>query len=348
MLDGLMSRIEGGGFLARDEAAGAFEDMLGGRVPEDRVAGFLSGLARRGESDDELLGMLDVMRKHMIRVDPDTLRHTIDLCGTGGDGMQTFNISTAAAFLAAVAGARVAKHGNRSSSGVSGSADVFEFLGYDLSKPPGDASRILKRHGICFIFAQKHHPAMKAVARARRRIGTRTAFNILGPLCNPAGVRRQLVGVSSGEMLERIPRILHKTGSEAVMAVRSANGMDEFSTGAKNEVCSIRDGAASRYVVNPADLGLRESALADIVVHSREEAMSLFLAVLYGTANRGATDTVILNAAAALAVAGAADGLGDGLDAARDALESGRAEELLKKFVTEEGDVARLEVIPRA
>lgn len=342
MITDTITRLQRGLDMTKDEAGAAVEEMLSGNTGDVQNARFLSSLAVKGETDEELLGMLEMMRKFALKVTPNGAETAIDMCGTGGDGLGTFNISTAASFVVAAAGGKVAKHGNRSNSGVSGSADVFEYFGYDLGMEPGLVSEILDRHGICFMFAQKFHPAMRHVAAARKAVGGRTAFNLLGPLSNPAGTKNQLVGVSSADMLERIPSILKKSGAESAMTVMAANGMDEFSTASNNSVRMLRDGTITKSVVDPEKVGLHRSEVCDIQAVSREDALRAFVGVLDGTAGRAMIETVALNAAGGLVVAGVSGSIGEAVEAALGVMDGGEAFALLERFVADTGDVARI------
>ena len=241
MISELISKLQEKTDLTYDEMNQVMTDVLSGKTTDTENADFLSNLADKGETDDELLGMLDKMQEFSLKIEPKNTGTIIDMCGTGGDKLQTFNISTTASFVVAAAGGIVAKHGNRSSSGISGSADIFEYFGYDLNLEPPKIAKVLEKHNICFMFAQKFHPAMRHVSAARKQLGKRTAFNLLGPLSNPAGVKNQLVGVFSIEYLDRLPLILKRKGVENIMTVRSDDGMDEFSTSSTNRVCILRD-----------------------------------------------------------------------------------------------------------
>ncbi|MGD8300657.1 MAG: anthranilate phosphoribosyltransferase, partial [Nitrosopumilaceae archaeon] len=227
MISELIKKLQEKTDLSYDEINGVMTEILSGKTTDSENAVFLSDLAKKGETDDELLGMLDKMNEFSLKVVPKNQGTIIDMCGTGGDKLQTFNVSTTASFVVAAAGGIVAKHGNRSSSGVSGSADIFEYFGYDLNQGPSSVAEVLEKHNICFMFAQKFHPAMKHVSAARKKIAKRTAFNLLGPLSNPAGVKNQLVGVFSIEYLDRLPLIMKRKGVENIMTVRSDDGMDE-------------------------------------------------------------------------------------------------------------------------
>ncbi len=348
MISRLVSRLQQGLDITYEEAGAAMTEMLSGRTDDRQSAELISGLADKGETDEELLGMLDAMQRFVLVMRPDDggggggAKTTIDMCGTGGDGLGTFNISTAASFVVAAAGGAVAKHGNRSNSGASGSADVFEYFGYDLGMGPAEVSGILHRHGICFMFAQKFHPAMRHVAAARKTLGRRTAFNLLGPLANPAGTKNQLIGVSSKDMLERVPLILRRNGAECIMTVRAANGMDEFSTISSNSVCMLKEGSITRSVVKPEDVGLCRSSLRDIQVSTGTEAMRAFVGVLDGTANRAMIETVALNAAGGLVVAGISEGIGEAVETALGVMDGGGAFSLLERFVADTGTVSRI------
>lgn len=353
-----IAAAEGGGRLTREGAAAAMRDVLSGSAPDAGIARLLGLLAERGETAGELEGMLDAMMERCVGAGP-VPDGAIDVCGTGGDGARTFNVSTAAAFVASAAGAAVAKHGNRSSSGGTGSADMLEALGVDLGAPPGAAASDVAACGIGFMFAPVHHPAMKAAAAARRALaGTRTALNLLGPLANPAGVRRQLVGVSSEAHLGLLPEMLARRGSERAMAVRSANGLDELCTCSAGETVTAgrvaggaADGAAGgpprtfaiRGRVDPGALGLRASELAEIVPAGPREALRMMVGAIDGTACRAAVDTAALNAGAALVVAGIAGSVGDGLERALGAISSGAASRRLDEFVGRRGRRGLLE-----
>ncbi len=347
MIAGTAARLAAGGHMGRGEARAAAAELLSGRASDGDGAAFLAALAEKGETDEELLGMLDALDAGAIRADlPGARRRSpVDVCGTGGDGGRTFNVSTAAAFICAAAGAPVAKHGNRSSRrGSWGSADVFERLGCRPDAPPGEAASDFERLGICFMFAPAFHPSMRHVARARMLAGRRTAFNLLGPLCNPAGVRRQLVGVTPGGMLERVPRLLAARGAERAAAVTSSGGADELTTDSRGLACTVSAGEDPvTEAVDPWALGLARSLPGDLAASSPGEAFAAFAGAVDGTAPRAVRETAALNAGMALAVAGLADGLADGLAAATEAVEGGAAAGLLRRFAREHGAGEALE-----
>ena len=342
MISNLIQRLQEKTDLTYDEMNNIMTDILSGNTNLQENADFLSNLADKGETDDELLGMLDMMQELSLKIEPKNAGTIIDMCGTGGDKLQTFNISTTASFVVAATGGVVAKHGNRSTSGVSGSADIFEYFGYDLNQEPSKIVQILEKHKICFMFAQKFHPAMKHVGPARKQLGKRTAFNLLGPLSNPAGVKNQLIGVFSNEYLDRLPAILKRRGGENIMTVRSDDGMDEFSTSATNRVCILRDGKVLMNAIDPEVVGLHKSSLKDIQISTKEDAIKSFVEVLNNTANQAMIETTALNAAGGLIVANIANNFEEGVDLAMNTIKDGKAFKTLENFVKDTGDITKL------
>ena len=341
----LISKLQKKIDLTYDEVNGIMTDMLSGKTNDQQNADFLSFLADKGETDDELLGMLDKMQEFSLKVEPKNKGTIIDMCGTGGDKLQTFNVSTTASFVVAAAGGIVAKHGNRSSSGVSGSADIFEYFGYDLNAEPQQIADILEKHNICFMFAQRFHPAMRYVSAARKQLAKRTAFNLLGPLSNPANVKNQLVGVFSIEYLDRLPKILKRKGAQNVMTVRSDDGMDEFSTSATNRVCVLRDDKVLMNAIDPEVVGLHKSKLKDIQINTKEDAIKSFVRVLNNSANQAMIETVALNAAGGLIVANICKNFEEAVELALNTIKDGKAFNLLEKFVRDTGDYSKLKEI---
>ena len=345
MISDSISKLEKKIDLSYDEIKLIMTEILSGKTSDIENLDFLSNLANKGETDDELLGMLDKMQEFAMKIEPKNRGKIIDMCGTGGDSLQTFNISTTASFVVAAAGGVVAKHGNRSSSGISGSADIFEFFGYNLNQEPQKITEILEKHSICFMFAQKFHHAMKHVSSARKQYGKRTAFNLLGPLSNPANVKNQLVGVSSTEYLERLPQILKRKGRENVMAVRSNDGMDEFSTSTTNKICMLRDGKIIKNTVDPEKLGLHKSKLEEIQIRTKDDAIRAFVGVLNNTANRAMIETTVLNAAGGLIVGEVTKDFREAVNLALNTIKDGSAFNLLEKFVEDTGDSSKLKEV---
>lgn len=345
MISEYISKLEQKIDLTYDQMSEIMSEVLSGKTNDDQNMSILSNLSKKGETDDELLGMLDKMQELSLKITPKNQGTVIDMCGTGGDKLQTFNISTTASFVVAAAGGIVAKHGNRSSSGVSGSADIFEYFGYDLNAESSDIAKILENHGICFMFAQKFHPAMKNVSLARKQLATRTAFNLLGPLSNPANVKNQLVGVFSHEFLTRLPHILKRKGVENIMTVRSNDGMDEFSTSSTNSVCILKNNIVSVNSIDPEFLGLHKSSLRDIQIKTKQNAIESFVGVLNNTANQPMIETTALNAAAGLLVGNVVNSFEDGIELALNTIIDGKAMSLLEKFVASTGNIEKLKEI---
>lgn len=337
-----LEKLEAKKDITYDEMSHIMSDILSKKTSDSENTRFLLALTEKGETDDELLAMLDRMEEYSLKINPKNKGTIIDMCGTGGDLLQTFNISTAASFVVAASGGIVAKHGNRSSSGVFGSADVFEYFGYDLNFEPHRVEEILERYNICFMFAQKFHPAMKNVAKARQELKRRTAFNILGPLTNPAGVKNQLIGVHSIEFLDRLPRILKRRGSENIMTVRSDEGMDEFSTSSVNRVAILRGEKVLMNAVEPEMVGLHKSSINEIQISTKNEAIKSFVDVLSGKANRAMAETTALNAAGGLIVGNICKNFDEGVEMALNTINDGKAIKLFEEFIKETGDISKL------
>ena len=343
MIKDLTQQLSHGNNLTIDQMTNVMNEILGGTQNDQDIAEFLKNLTEKGESDDELLAMLNKMEEYSLHISPNCKGKIIDVCGTGGDKLKTFNISTAASFVIAGAGGNVAKHGNRSISGVSGSADIFEYFGLDLNSEPNKVNETIEKFGIGFMFAQKFHPAMKNVANARKIVGGRTAFNLLGPLANPAMVKNQLIGVFSDDYQERIVKILQRKNAETIMAVRSADGMDELSTTSKNRICMLKNNTITKMILDPEEVGLEKGNISDIQISSKEDAIESFLTVLNGSANKTKIEITALNAAGGLIVSDMADSFTDAVELALDTIHSGRAFDKLENFVKNCGDIEKLE-----
>ncbi len=344
MFEEYIEKIKNKQNLSYEEMSDGMSELFSGKTSDIQNLEFLSSLTTKGETDDELLGMLDKMNEFSLKIHLKDVENTIDMCGTGGDGLSTFNISTAASFVVASCGGKVAKHGNRS-SGISGSADIFEYFGYDLDADPSQIEKILDTHNICFIFAQKFHPAMKKVANARKQFGKRTAFNLLGPLSNPAGVKNQMIGVFSHEYLERLPNLLLKRGAKNIMTVRSDDGLDEFSTSSSNRICLTKNNKILMNSINPEVIGLHKSKLEEIQINSKKDAINSFIGVLNNTANQSMIETTALNAAGGLIVANKAKNFDDALEMSLNSIKEQKAFNLFKEFVEDTGDIQKIREI---
>jgi len=316
--------------LTADEAARVFGQLLSGRATEDEVLAFLIALSARKPSTAEFVGAVAAMKSQMKGITAPPM--AIDLCGTGGDGLGTLNISTAVSFVVAAANVPVAKHGNRSMSSKSGAADILEALGVKIDLAPDAAERTLREIGIVFLFAQTHHPAMRHVAKARQAIGKRTIFNLLGPLANPAGVKRQLVGVFAKEWLEPYAEALRALGCERAMVVHGRDGLDELTTTDITYAVTLEDGAIAQAEIAPEDAGLKRSSLEALRGGGAAENAQALRALLKGEKN-AYRDIVVLNAAAALMVAGRANDILAGAALAQQLLDSGAARGKLEQLV---------------
>jgi anthranilate phosphoribosyltransferase len=317
--------------LTSDEAAAAMEEVMAGRASPAHIAGFLVGLAMKGERPVEIVGLARTMRTRAVPIETRYDR-VFDTCGTGGDRAGTFNISSCAAIVVASCGVRVAKHGNRSVSSRSGSADVFEALGVRVSAPPIVVERCLAEAGIGFFFAPTFHPSMRHAAQARRELGVRTVFNLLGPLTNPAGATRQLVGVPRPEFTELIARALLLLGSERAWVVHGADGIDEISTTGYTKISECRNGLVNTFYLHPADVGLPKATLPALSGGDARENAGAIERILAG--ERGpARDVVLLNAGAALFVAGSVLSVEQGILQAAEAIDRGSAKRTLDRLV---------------
>jgi anthranilate phosphoribosyltransferase len=309
--------------LTADQMRVVMRTIMTGDATPAQIGGFLIGLRMKGETVEEIAAAAEVMRELATRVGVSG-PHLVDTCGTGGDGASTFNISTAAAFVVAAAGGKVAKHGNRSVSSKCGSADVLEAAGVDLNLSPEQVAQCVNEVGVGFMFAPKHHSAMKHAIGPRKEMGVRTIFNLLGPLTNPAGAPNQIVGVFADQWVEPLAQVLGRLGSEHVLVVHSSDGLDEISNGASTHVAELRDGEVRSFTVTPEELGIKTGKLSDISVKNAAESLSMVESVLGGQAGP-ARDVVSLNAGAAIYAAGLAASLAAGVKRASEVIESGAA-----------------------
>ncbi len=314
----LIGKVATGATLTRDEASGAFEQMFAGEATPSQMGALLMGLRVRGETVDEIAGAVSAMRSKMLRVTAPV--DAIDVVGTGGDASGSFNISTCAALIVAGAGVPVAKHGNRALSSRSGAADVLTALGVNINLSPEAVGRCITEAGIGFMFAPAHHPAMKNVGPTRVELGTRTIFNLLGPLSNPAGVKRQMVGVFSKQWTTPLAQVLKSLGTERAWIVHGSDGLDEITTSGPTSVTALEDGAIKTFEISPEEFGLRKVKPEALRGGDAAENAQAALNVLKGKAS-AFRDVALFNAAAALVVAGKAKDLKDGLHAAAHAVE---------------------------
>ncbi len=318
--------------IFHDEMLALMRRIMSGEMSQPMMAALLTGLRVKKETIGEITAAAQVMREFSTKVAVADRTHLVDIVGTGGDGSHTFNISTCAMFVAAAAGARVSKHGGRSVSSKSGSADVLEALGVPMTLSPQAVARCIADTGIGFMFAPNHHPAMKNVAPVRRELGVRTIFNILGPLTNPAGAPNILMGVFHADLVGIQVRALQRLGAEHALVVYGRDGLDEVSLGAATLVGELQDGAIREYEIHPEDFGLTMASTRSLKVASAEESLAMLRAVLDGTPGP-AHDIVLLNAGVALYAAGVAPTMADGIGRARQAIASGAARAKMGEFV---------------
>jgi len=325
MLREAISKITCGEDLTTEESTLVMEEIISGRASPSLVTALLAALRTKGETVEEIVGFAKVMRRHSVRVSP-SRDDLVDTCGTGGDGRNTFNISTTAAFVIAGAGVGVAKHGNRAVSSACGSADLLESLGIEIGLAEGDVERCIDEVGIGFLFAQKLHPAMKHAAGPRKELGIKTVFNVLGPLTNPAGVKRQLVGVFAPGLARKIAVVLAELGAERALVVHSEDGLDEISISGRTTGYYFDGEKIMRILIDPGDYGIEPSPPGALEVSGVDESREAFLSVISGE-NGPRRDVVLLNAGAALFVAGRARSISEGVELAAESIDEGRARE---------------------
>ena len=319
--------------LTHEAMLGVMHQVMGGELTQAQIAAFLIALRAKGETVDEIAAAAMVMRELSIKVDIQDKAHLIDTCGTGGDGIQTFNVSTVSAFVAAAAGAKVAKHGGRSVSSTCGSADVLEALGVNVNQTPQQVAASVNEIGIGFMFAPNHHSAMKHAAPVRRELGVRTLFNLLGPMTNPANAHRQVMGVFDQSLTTKLAKVLQQLGSEHVLVVNGADGMDEISFTGDTFVAELKNGEVTEYLMNPAQWGLGIHDVKDIQIQNAEESKAMILAGLNGKPG-AARDIVLLNAGAAIYVSGLVDTMQAGVEKAAAVIDSGAALQKLHQLIS--------------
>ena len=336
MIRDAIAKLVDGRDLTEEEAAGCMEQIMSAEATPAQFGAFVVALRLKGETVDEITGMARVMREKSLHVE--VAGPLLDTCGTGGSGKSVFNVSTAAAFVAAGAGVRVAKHGNRAMTSACGSADVLEALGGRIDLPPAGVQASIEQAGFGFMFAQAFHPAMKFAGGLRREIGVRTVFNILGPLTNPAGAEAQVLGVSDVALAEKMAQVLLRLGTKHALVVSSEDGLDEVGVSANTRVCEVKQGAIESYTLSPADLGLATHPLEDLRGGSAEENAATMRRVLGGEAG-ALRDFTVINAAAALVAAGLASDIAAGLKLAAESIDNGAALGKLEAWVKVSSEV---------
>lgn len=317
--------------IGYDMSKAVMNEIMSGAASEVQKSAYLTALSLKGETIEEITGSAEEMRNHCTRLDHDM--EVLEIVGTGGDGSQSFNISTTAAIIISAAGIPVAKHGNRAASSRSGAADCLEALGVNIQISPAKSRKLLEQIGICFLFAQKYHTAMKYVAPIRKELGIRTVFNILGPLANPAGASMQVMGVYDASMLKPMAKVLSNLGVTRGMVVYGQDKLDEISISAPTSICEIDHGLFTSYTITPEEFGIKPCEKEALTGGSPKENAGITLAILGG--ERGAKrDAAVLNSAAAIYIAGKADSIGQGVKMAEEIIDSGKAMEQLQRFIS--------------
>jgi anthranilate phosphoribosyltransferase len=330
MIREAIEALVAGQTLPMDQAAQAMNEIMDGEATPAQFGAFVTALRMKGETPEEIAGMAQVMRERSLHVEVDG--PLVDTCGTGGDGSGTFNISTAAGFVVAGAGVRVAKHGNRAMSGACGSADVLEGLSVKIDLSPDGVRRCLEEVGFGFMFAQRYHPSMRFAASPRREIGIRTAFNILGPLTNPAGAKAHLIGVAEPNLADKMARVLGRLGSKHALVVHGDDGLDEITLGTVTRVWELKGGTVSEYTISPEQLGFGRAARDSLAAGSVEDSTRILREVLEG-APGPPRDVVLMNAAAALLAVDRVQSLEEGVALAGESIDSGKASEKLDALI---------------
>jgi len=336
--EGIQKLIEGVD-LTSNESGEIMREVMSGKATNSQTAAFLTALRMKGEAVEELIAFASVMRENSIKIHPHIQSRLVDTCGTGGDKIKTFNVSTVAAFVIAGAGVPVAKHGNRSVTSKSGSADVLENLGLNLCFEPKTVEATIEQIGIGFMFAPAFHPAMKFAAEPRREIGIRTVFNLLGPLTNPAGAKAQLLGVYDPKLTVPMAYALGRLGCEEAMVVHGMDGLDEVSTVGKTKVSRLRNGEVKEFCLGPCDFGVSQANIADLKTESIEECIEIFYRIVTGNleADNAKMEFALVNSAAGILVGGKAEDFLGGMELARESIESGAAYKKLKQLIHASG-----------
>ena len=329
--------------LNRELARGAMGELMNGKSSNTNIGALLAGLKSKGETEEEIAAFAEVMREKSIGINPDIEEDLVDMCGTGGSSIKTFNISTISAFLVAGEGVSVAKHGNRSNTSQSGSADLLEAIGVNLETKPDKVEDTIEEVGLGFLYAPALHPAMKHAAGPRKDLAIGTVFNLLGPLTNPASASRQLLGVYSPELVDKFPAVLDKLGVKRALVVHGNEGIDEISNVGKTYVGELNEGEITHYELQPADFGLSAANPDDIRDLPPEESARLAIGILTGKITGPPRDVILLNAGAGLYVAGRGNSIAEGIELAKKSIDSGRAYQKTKQLVARTGTSEMLE-----
>jgi len=336
-----LNQLIGGSSLSREQAKSVMSIIMSGEATSVQIAGVVTAMRMKGETKDEITGFAEAMRAYSSHLHTEQ-EGLLDTCGTGGSGVHKFNISTASSIIAAAAGIRVAKHGNRAMSGKTGSADVLEALGVQITITPEQAAKCLKDIGICFMFAQLYHPSLRHAAVPRRELGIRTIFNMLGPLTNPAGADRQLLGLYDRSRTSTVAEVLRELGLKRAMVVSSHDGLDEISISAPTQISELLDGKVRTYDITPEELGLTRWPIADVMGGEPEMNAALIRAIFSGEQQGAYRDIVLANAGACIYVGGKAQSLREGAEIAAQVIDSGEAQRKLVSLIHTTGELAHV------
>jgi anthranilate phosphoribosyltransferase len=333
-----IQKLVEGNNLSYDESAQAMKEIMTGEATNAQTGAFLTALRMKGESVEEIIAFATVMRNHCLQIHPKVQSRLVDTCGTGGDKIKTFNVSTAAAFVIAGSGIAVAKHGNRAVTSKSGSADVLEKLGLNLNLQPQAVQEIIEKVGVGFMFAPAFHPAMKFAAQTRKEIGVRTVFNVLGPLTNPACANSQLLGVYEPKLVSSLANALNKLGCEEAMVVHGLDGLDEISTVGKSLIARLRNSEVDEFEVSPKYFGVKKAEIADLKVSTADESAETIFRILCGSEVADAkVEMVLVNSAAGIIVGGKAEDFKEAIQVAKESINSGAAYTKLKALIAASG-----------
>jgi anthranilate phosphoribosyltransferase len=329
----ILSSVVSGRHMPREEAEKALKTIMSGQSNDIEISALLTGLKVKGETPEEIAAFAKVMREYALRIEPKVSRNLVDMCGTGGDKSNTFNISTTAMFIVAGAGIPVAKHGNRAMTSKCGSADVLEALGIDLSTNPEKIKQSIETVGIGFMFAPIHHSATKHVMPVRKALGYRTIFNILGPLTNPASAKAQLMGVYDPSLTEKLAEVFRILEVENAMVVYGEPGLDELSTIGKTKISELKEGKVNTYYIRPEDYGLPRAKMTDLLGGSPQDNATILRNIINGSDTGPRREIALLNAAAGIVVGGKAESLNEGIILAENVLDDGKAEKKLQEYI---------------
>ena len=347
-LENILNQLSSNEGLSLNESKELFRNIIDGEISNFYVTNILKQISSRGETTEEILAMMQVITEKSITIKPNIKKLLIDICGTGGDRIKTFNISTASAIVASSAGSCIAKHGNRSSSGICGSADFLEFIGLNLNNSPDSVSRGIEKLGIGFLFAPIFHPLLKNVSQLRKDIGIRTIFNIVAPLCNPCdNLTGQIIGVSDPSLLNKLPSVAQKLNKK-IYIVYSNDGFDEISNTGTNDIIHIDKGEITKFKLNPIDFGIQAASLSNLSIKNKLDSIKITLESIYGLATKENEDIVVLNSAIILVLSDIAKNFKEGIDISRSVIREGKARKRLENLIGYSGEKERLKDVEKS